>query len=292
MNSYDSHIIPIIETYADRAYIKDVDAKRPEKLLEDTLIRNKIDDFRTSGKISIRDEVIFAFGNFVVSVAKQYQNNGLPICDLIGEGMVGLINAINGYDTSNPTKFITYAGVIISRQIREALDQSTLPIRVPKNIRNTMHKVRKKVTTNELQGIVLDEVYEDFNDKEQVFLDKPFMYQKVHINTEYDNDELINGPKVKHIDLIQISDEKSDKNTVSFDLNAELNKVMKTSLTKIERKVIRFYYGINRKYPMSSVKEIGKMLHISGERARQLRDAALEKLRTTEIKNIFVDYLN
>ena len=291
MNSFDPNIIPIIESFADHSYIKDMDAMRPDKLLDDVVVRNKIDDYKLTGDLKIRDELIFAFGNFVVAVAKQYQGNGLPICDLIGEGIIGLINAINGYDSSNPTKFITYAGVIISRQIREALDQSTLPVRVPKNIRNTMHKAKKKVMDYQLNGQEPEEVYDKFDEKEQVFIDTPFLYQKVRINTDNTDEELINGPTVKHIDLIQISDNNPEDETINFDLKSELHKVMKSKLTKIERKVLRLYFGLNRKYPMNSVKEIGRILHISGERARQLRDAAINKLRTSEVKNIFVDYI-
>jgi RNA polymerase primary sigma factor len=296
MNSFDSNIIPIIESFTDRAYIKDMDMMRPDKLLDDVVVRNKIDDYKLSRDLRIRDELIFAFGNFVVAVAKQYQGNGLPICDLIGEGIIGLINAIEGYDSTNPTKFITYAGVIISRQIREALDQTTLPIRVPKNIRNTMHKVKKKVMDCQLSGIEPETLADEFDEKENVFLEFPFKFQKVRIDTDGTDESpsqpsSFSSPNIMHMDFVQVSDNQPDKDLIEFDLNSELHKVMKNKLTKIERKVLRLYYGLNRKYPMNSVKEIGRILHISGERARQLRDAALEKLRTSEIKNIFVDYI-
>ncbi len=291
MNKFDPSLIPLVESYTDKAYIRDLGDKRPAKLLDDLVVRNKIDNYRITQDLKLRDEVIFAYGNFIVAVAKQYQGNGLPICDLIGEGAIGLISAINGYDTSNPTKFITYAGVTISRQIREALDQTTLPVRVPKNIRNTMHKVKKKVMDHQLHGTEAEEVYSEFDKKEQIFIDAPYLYQKVRISTNESEDELVNGPTIKHIDLVQTSDEDPESDSIAFDLNMELNKVIKFKLTKIEQKVIRLYFGLNRKYPMNSVKEIGRILHISGERARQLRDSALKKLRTDEVKNIFVDYI-
>jgi RNA polymerase primary sigma factor len=292
MNSYDSSIIPIISSFTDRAYIRDIDGKRPEKLLDDIAVRNKIDDYRITGNAKTREQLIYAFGNFVVSIAKNYQGNGLPICDLIGEGMIGLLSSIEKYDTTNATKFITYAGVVISRQIREALDQFSLPVRVPKNIRNTMHKVKSRSMSHSLGGVTPEERYEEFDSKERVFIDRPFMYQKVRIRTEQeDENELVDSPTTKHIDLIQVTEEQPDAELVSVDLSTELHKVMKSKLTKIELKVIRMYYGINRKYPMNSVKEIGRILHISGERARQLRDAALKKLSTPAVKSLFIDYI-
>ena len=292
MNKYDSNIIPIIESYVDKTYIKDIDNKRPDKLLDDTVVRNKIDDYRLSGNDKVRDEVLFAFGNFAVSVAKQYQGNGLPICDLIGEGMIGLIDAINGYDSSNPTKFITYAGVVISRQIREALDQMTLPVRVPKNIRNTMHKVKKRSMDQQLTGGTVEEIYDQFNDKEQVFVDKPFMYQKVKISSDSNNDDdLPDGPNIKHIDLVKVSDDNPDANMIAEDLKYELNFILKDKLTKIERKVIKLFYGINRPYPINSMYEIGQILHITGERARQIMAKAMTKLKESDVKNTLTDYI-
>ncbi len=296
MNSYGHNIIPLISSFTDKAYIKDIDQNRPDKFLDDSVVRNKLDDYRISKDLKLRDEIIFAYGNFVVGCAKQYQGNGLPICDIIGEGMIGLIDAIDAYDTTNPTKFITYASVVISRQIREALDLSNLPIRVPKNIRNTMHKVKKRVMDHRLQGQTPEEIYDEFDEKEQVFIDAPFTFQKVRIDMDQCDDDphkpmAGSSPNFMYMDYIQISDNNPDDGTNAFDLNAEINKVINSKLTQIERKVIRLYYGLNRKYPISSVKEIGKRLRISGERARQLRDSALKKLRTSDVKDMFVDYV-
>jgi len=286
LNNYNPKSVPDLKTYTDRAYVADLDNLRPDEFPSDTDVRNLIDDYRMTNDLAFREKLIHIFGNFVVSVAKQYQSMGLDMSDLISEGMLGLLAAIDKYDTSRNEKFITYASWAISRSIKEALDRTNLAVRVPKNIRNDMHSAKKKLMLNDSK----DTTKHSLTDKERIFELAPFKYQKVRV-VENDDFEESTTPVTIHLASLNSNEYPADKDINEADLKNEIKGLIKSELTKLEQKVIKLNFGIGKRYSLASMRQIGKILHISGERATQLRNNALKKLKKKALQGDLQDYL-
>lgn len=290
MRTYVKGLIPNSEELTDKLYISDIDKVSPgiAGFLSDSQVRTLIKKFRTTKDESVRVRLIYTFGRYVVSIAKNYQNQGLPLCDLISEGIIGLIGAIDNFDLENETQFMTYANVVISRQMREALDQFNLPVKVPKNIRNQHRKVRSVTEEMQMKGYPEDEIREVFLDN-AIDLEcyyNPGLFSKINVGSSNSEDDYESD-----IDNIFISDDEPDAKLTRQDLKKDISRIFRKRLTKTEAKILRFYFGIDQPYQIVSTADLGKRLGMSGERARQLKESGLEKLRSNDCRKILVKYL-
>ncbi len=215
---------------------------------------------------------------FVVSVARNYQNQGMPLADLINEGNLGLIRAAYRFDEKKNFKFISYAVWWIRQAILQSLANHSRIVKMPLNRVATIHKVGKARAKLEQKYRRLpnpQEVAEELGIEEQEVTD---MMQIGNNHTSLDA-PLADGQKGKLLDLIsdEDEDENPDSHIMKISLNEEISKLLAT-LNSRERDVLRMYFGIGHDTAYT-LEEIGVHTSITRERVRQIKDTALAKLR-------------
>lgn len=215
---------------------------------------------------------------FVVNVAKKYQNQGIPLADLINEGNIGLINAIERYDVGKGYHFISYAVWWIRQAILKAIYEKSRAIRLPLNRANELiqiQKAQKEITSQKGEDPELREIAELTQLDEQHIADllsisRDMVSLETPVFTDKNNSEL--G------DFIEDADYKSpEQEAVESSLKDDINNVLQT-LSEKEADIIEYRFGLNGKHPMS-LKEIGDMYNLTKERIRQIEKKALERLR-------------
>jgi len=244
-----------------------------------------------NGSLKALDTLIKANLRFVVSVAKGYQNQGMPLCDLINEGNMGLIIAAKRFDETKGFKFISYAVWWIRQAILSALAEQSRIVRLPLNRVGALHKIGKTTksleqkfgrepTANEIAdelGMSPHEVMDTLNiSSRHLSLDAPF------------ND----GEDNKLLDVLEDKYQHSpDEKAIENSLKLEIEKALST-LTDREAEVIRLYFGINRDNPLT-LEDIGKIFKITRERVRQIKEKALNRLRhqsrSKKLRTYFID---
>lgn len=214
---------------------------------------------------------------FVVSVAKQYQNQGLSLGDLINEGNLGLIKAAKRFDETRGFKFISYAVWWIRQSILQALAEQSRVVRLPLNRVGALNKIGKVYSELE-QEFERDpspqEIAEslDMNDSEvsdtlrisgrHLSMDAPF-------NNSDDNSLL---------DVLQNDHTPNpDKDLIKESLGVEIDRALAT-LTKREAEVVRLYFGVSQEHPLT-LEEIGERFNLTRERVRQIKEKAIRRLR-------------
>jgi RNA polymerase primary sigma factor len=214
---------------------------------------------------------------FVVSVAKQYKNQGLSFNDLINEGNLGLIKAASRFDETKGYKFISYAVWWIRQSILQALAEQSRVVRLPSNkisVLNKIHKTRsalqnkfeREPTMEEIAGIMEtseDEIYNTLKISGQhLSIDSPIK----------------DGEDNRLIDVLK-SDQspQPDSDITDFSLSVEIERAL-ASLSSREKEVITMYFGIDRYEPLT-LEEIGQELSLTRERIRQIKEKALQRLR-------------
>jgi len=243
------------------------------RIEEETLARAA-----AKGEKEAKDRLIRANLRFVVNVAKKYQNQGLPLADLISEGNIGLMNAIERFDVEKGYHFISYAVWWIRQAILKAICEKSRMIRLPLNRANELvqiEKVRKDVQSegsfrSESEEIARrldmdsDHVDELVNiARDLVSLDTPVYSEK---------DSSLLGDFVE-----DRSHQAPDEMTVQNSLRADINGVLDT-LSRKESEIIQYRFGLNGNRPMS-LKEIGSRYRLTKERIRQIEKKALKRLQ-------------
>ncbi|MBN1698043.1 MAG: RNA polymerase sigma factor RpoD/SigA [Spirochaetales bacterium] len=230
------------------------------------------------GDVEARKKLILANLRFVVNVAKRYQNQGLPLMDLISEGNIGLMNAIKRYDADRGYHFISYAVWWIRQSILKAICEKSRMIKLPLNKANELVQIEKarkelcKMTGKEPEVKDIAR-FLDMNEehvaklinisRELISLETPVYVEKDSLLLrEYIESEHYQAP-----DTLLI--EKS--------LQEEINHVLSTLSAK-EARVIECRFGLNGKKPMS-LKQIGEIFKLSKERIRQIEKKALKRLK-------------
>ena len=227
---------------------------------------------------------------FVVSVAKQYQNQGLSLPDLINEGNVGLIKAAQRFDETRGFKFISYAVWWIRQSILQSLAEQSRIVRLPLNkvgLTNRIHKAfslleqqfEREPTAEELAEVLEMEVEEvsatlGINGR-HVSMDSPL--SEGEENTLVDVLENANADKT---DGVLVHNES---------LKIEIDRSLKT-LTERQKEVICFFFGIGVDHPMS-LEDIGERFSLTRERVRQIKDKAITKLKASNRCNMLRTYL-
>lgn len=219
------------------------------------------------------DELVFANLKFVISIAKEYQGQGLPLSDLINEGNYGLIKAANKFDHTRGFRFISYAVWWIKQSIIQSLNDNARVIRLPSNVINKLSALKKEIEKFKLE-----------NEREPVFGD-------VLKNVEFDNFSESDLPTCKSLNDV-INEDGSELHEVLFNqdevsdnfydiddvVKSEIETVLST-LTARERVIIEYYYGLNNNYEPMTLEAIGDKFGLTKERIRQIKERAIRKLR-------------
>jgi len=235
------------------------------------------------------EKLVKANLRFVVSVAKEYQNQGLPMEDLINEGNLGLIKAAERFDETRGFKFISYAVWWIRQSILQALAEQSRIVRLPLNRVGAINKIGKVLDDLGQQyerEPSLDELAErlDMSPYElaetlktsarHLSLDAPFQ--------QGDGNSLLDVLKNEHMPA-------PDDHLMDESLKIEIERVLST-LTPREAKIIKLYFGINQERPLT-LEEIGELFNLTRERVRQIKEKALRKLRHKSRRRPLQKYL-
>jgi RNA polymerase primary sigma factor len=246
-------------------------------------------------KIKLGDEkalgqLINANLRFVVSVAKQYQNQGLSLPDLINEGNLGLIKASQRFDETRGFKFISYAVWWIRQSILQALAEQARIVRLPLNKIGSVNKVNnafarleqeyQREPTSEEIGEVLDMAPKDV--KEALKVSNRHISMDAPIKPDEDN---------TLYDVLLAPDSVSpDTELLDDSLRKEIERSLST-LSPREADIIKLYYGLNGEPPYS-LEEIGKLFNLTRERVRQIKEKAIKRLKHTYRSRILRNFIN
>jgi len=226
---------------------------------------------------------------FVVSVAKQYQNQGLSLGDLINEGNLGLIKAAQRFDETRGFKFISYAVWWIRQSILQALAEQSRIVRLPLNRVGSLNKISKtfseleqkyerEPSPEELAGVLevtTAEVVDTMKiSGRHVSMDAPF----------------VQGEENSLLDVLENdSEETPDSGLMTDSLRREVQRALST-LTQRESDVITLYFGLNGEHAMT-LEEIGEKFNLTRERVRQIKEKAIRRLRHTTRSKALKPYL-
>jgi len=226
---------------------------------------------------------------FVVSVAKQYQNQGLSLPDLINEGNLGLIKAAEKFDETRGFKFISYAVWWIRQSILQALAEQARIVRLPLNKIGSINKINKTFA-------ILEQIHE----REPSVLE---IAQALELATEDIKEAirssgrhvsmdapLTDGEEGNMYDVMLAKDAPSpDKGLLTESLRKEIERALST-LTHREASIIKLYFGLNGKH-QHTLEEIGEQFNLTRERVRQIKEKAIKRLKHTTRSKILKTYL-
>ncbi len=223
------------------------------------------------------DRLVRANLRFVVSVARNYQNQGLPLSDLINEGNLGLIRAARRFDETKNFKFISYAVWWIRQSILQALAEQSRIIKLPLNRVGTIHKIGKTQSRLEQKFHRLpysSEIAEELSITE-LEVQETMQIGNSHISLD---SPVHAGEDSRLIDTLPDDErERPDNGYMEISLQEEVNKAL-DSLDEREKEVVRLYFGIGE--DMShTLEEIGQKYNLTRERARQIKEKALRRLK-------------
>lgn len=225
---------------------------------------------------------------FVVSVAKQYQNQGLSLPDLINEGNLGLLKAAERFDETRGFKFISYAVWWIRQSILQAISEQSRIVRLPLNQVGSVNKINREINRFEQENErrpSLEEIAEKIDLPEDK-IDEAMNINGHHVSVDAPFAE---GEDNSLLDIMPNSDSPmADKTLVVESLKAEIQNALSV-LNERERNVIEASYGIN--CPELTLEEIGEKFGLTRERVRQIKEKAIRKLRMCTKNKILKTYL-
>ena len=226
---------------------------------------------------------------FVVSVAKQYQNQGLTLPDLINEGNMGLFKAAQRFDETRGFKFISYAVWWIRQSILQALAEQSRIVRLPLNKIGSINKINKMYA-------YLEQTHERVPSAEEIAKELDMSVNDVkesmknsgrHISMDA---PLVEGEDSNLYDVLRSGESPNpDKELMHESLKTEIERALET-LTPREADVIRLYFGLGENYPMT-LEEIGETFELTRERVRQIKEKAIRRLKHTSRSKILKTYL-
>ena len=226
---------------------------------------------------------------FVVSVAKQYQNQGLTLPDLINEGNLGLVKAAQRFDETRGFKFISYAVWWIRQTILQALAEQARVVRLPLNKIGTINRIKKTFS-------YLEQAHERPPSAEEIAKELDMTITEVkqsmnNIGQHVSMDApLKEGETSSLCDVLNSNESpKPDKDLMNQSLNTEINRALDT-VSPREADIVRVYYGIVEE-PSMTLEEIGSAFDLTRERVRQIREKAIRKLRHASKNKNLKSYL-
>lgn len=237
-----------------------------------------------------KNKLIQANLRFVVNVAKKYQNQGLPLADLISEGNIGLMNAIERFDVSKGYHFISYAVWWIRQAILKAICEKSRMIRLPLNRANELvqiEKMRKELQSGSQGDPEIHEIAKALDMREEhvadlINISRDMVSLDTPIYDEKDSSILS--------DFVEDKGQKApEESVIDRSLREEINSVLNT-LSGKEADIIQYRFGLNGKRPMS-LKEIGNRYKLTKERIRQIEKKALKRLQHPSRSHTLRSYL-
>jgi RNA polymerase primary sigma factor len=226
---------------------------------------------------------------FVVSVAKQYQNQGLSLGDLINEGNLGLIKAAQRFDETRGFKFISYAVWWIRQSILQALAEQSRIVRLPLNRVGALNKISKTFSELE-QKYEREPSPEELADVLDVSLNEVVETMKIsgrHVSMDA---PFAQGEESNLYDVLESNlEEKPDSGLMDESLRKEVQRALST-LTKREADVVSYYFGLNGETALT-LEEIGEKFNLTRERVRQIKEKAIRRLRHTSRSKTLKPYL-
>ncbi len=226
---------------------------------------------------------------FVVSVAKQYQNQGLALPDLINEGNLGLIKAARRFDETRGFKFISYAVWWIRQSILQALAEQSRIVRLPLNKIGSINKINKAYAALEQEHERAPSAKEISEKLEMTETDVKESMKNSGRHLSMDA-PLVEGEDSNLYDVLCSGDSPNpDEVLILESLRTEIERALET-LTNREANVIRRYFGLNEEHPMT-LEEIGETLDLTRERVRQIKEKAIRHLKQTSRSKILMSYL-
>jgi len=235
------------------------------------------------------DKLVMANLRFVVSVSKQYQNQGLTLPDLINEGNLGLIKAAQKFDETRGFKFISYAVWWIRQSILQAIADQSRMVRLPLNQVGSINKIRKAFSQLE-QEYEREPTANEIADALELTEDKIHESMKVSGRSVSVDAPFSEGEDGTLLDVLQDLDcLSSDNLLMNESLCAEVERSLATLMAR-EREILKLFYGINCKHCLS-LEEIGERYELTRERVRQIKEKAINKLKHTSRSNLLKDYL-
>ncbi|PIY11774.1 MAG: RNA polymerase subunit sigma [Flexibacter sp. CG_4_10_14_3_um_filter_32_15] len=226
---------------------------------------------------------------FVVSVAKQYQNQGLSLGDLINEGNLGLIKAAQRFDETRGFKFISYAVWWIRQSILQALAEQSRIVRLPLNRVGSLNKISKTFSELE-QRYEREPSPEELADELEITPAEVIDTLKIsgrHVSMDA---PFVQGEDNTLLDVLENdTEDKPDSELMNDSLRREVQRALST-LTPREADVITYYFGLNGEHPMT-LEEIGEKFNLTRERVRQIKEKAIRRLRHTTRSKALKPYL-
>ena len=225
---------------------------------------------------------------FVVSVAKQYQNQGLSLPDLINEGNLGLIKAAEKFDETRGFKFISYAVWWIRQSILQALAEQARIVRLPLNQVGSINKINKALQR-------FEQIHERRPSAEELAEELDIPVDKIADTLKMSGRHVsVDAPFVEGEDnclidvMVNEDSPNADRGLINESLSKEVDRALAT-LTPREAEIIRKFFGIGM--PEKTLEEIGDDLHLTRERVRQIKEKAIHKLQGSSRCRILKTYL-
>lgn len=266
-------------------YLQEIGREELITAEEEVILAKKIKD----GDQTALEKLTRANLRFVVSVAKQYQNQGLSLPDLINEGNLGLIKAARRFDETRGFKFISYAVWWIRQSILQALAEQSRIVRLPLNQVGSLNKINKAYSKLE-QEFEREPSAEELAEVLDLPIDKVADTMKVsgrHVSMDA---PFANGEESSLMDvLINHDSPRADGGLIMESLSKEIDRALST-LTERERDVVKLFFGIGLNHGLT-LEEIGDKFDLTRERVRQIKEKAIRRLRHSSRSKLLQQYL-
>ncbi|HLV33212.1 MAG TPA: RNA polymerase sigma factor RpoD/SigA [Chitinispirillaceae bacterium] len=267
-------------------YLKEISKNEALPAEEEARLAVKIRE----GDRKALEKLINANLRFVVSVARNYQNQGLPLGELISEGNLGLIQAAKRFDEKRNFKFISYAVWWIRQAILRALADRSRITRVPLNRIGIIHKVgrtQSRLEQKYRRMPTMEEIAQELGLEEKEVLEiQKIGNRYLSLDTPVQADD-----SSELIDLLQDENQDlPDSHLIEMSMHEGVNRILDT-LNEREKKVLKLYFGVGEDTP-HTLDEIGKRLHLTRERVRQIKEKAIHRLKNSyrsRILKVFTD---
>jgi len=266
-------------------YLQEIGREELITAEEEVVLAKKIKD----GDQASLEKLTRANLRFVVSVAKQYQNQGLSLPDLINEGNLGLIKAARRFDETRGFKFISYAVWWIRQSILQALAEQSRIVRLPLNQVGSLNKINKAYSKLE-QEFEREPSADEIAELLDLPIDKVSDTMKVsgrHVSMDA---PFANGEESSLLDVLINHDSlKADAGLIMESLSKEIDRALST-LTERERDVVKLFFGIGLNHGLT-LEEIGDKFDLTRERVRQIKEKAIRRLRHSSRSKLLQQYL-
>jgi RNA polymerase primary sigma factor len=274
------------ETASLDMYLQDIGRVELITADEEVTLAQKI----KQGDQKALDKLVKANLRFVVSVSKQYQNQGLSLPDLINEGNMGLIKAAQRFDETRGFKFISYAVWWIRQSILQALAEQSRIVRLPLNKIGAINKINKTFAKLE-QELEREPIAEEISELLDILpedIRETMKNQGRHMSMDAPLGNLEDGGSMYEL-LENTHEVTPDNELIKESLRNEIDRAL-TGLTSREADVVRLYYGLSGGHS-HSLEEIGEKFELTRERVRQIKEKAVRRLKHASKSRILKDYL-